>query len=153
MGDLQPRLDDVTDGVADLDAIAHLERTAIGHHVAGDDVGDRRRRPEREDDAEEQRDALERGAAGAWNVGIGDNERKRHDRDAHDLIGRLRPVGFEIGEPDGALAHRLEEEAEESQHHTNDEEQHNQEDQARDVIDNPAAHHLQRSQREAEHVL
>ena len=33
---------DVAERVADLDPIAHLEGAPVGHHVAGDDVGDRR---------------------------------------------------------------------------------------------------------------
>ena len=90
---LEPRLDHVADGVADLDAIADLERAPIRHHVAGDDVGDRRRRAEREHDADEQRDALERGRLRAGDVRIGDDRGRSDDRDADDLVGRLRPFG------------------------------------------------------------
>jgi hypothetical protein len=39
---LKARLDDVADGIANLDAIANLERSSVRHHVAGNDVRDGR---------------------------------------------------------------------------------------------------------------
>src|SRR6185503_15997016 len=63
----------------DLDAIADLQRAAVGQHVAGEDVRDGRGRPEREDDADEDRNALERLGLRTRDVGIRHDERKGDD--------------------------------------------------------------------------
>ena len=122
--DLQPHLDHVAHGVADLHAVADLEGAAVGHHVAGDDVRDRGRGSQREDDADEERDALERVRLGTRDVGIGDDQPERDDGDPGDLVGRLRPVRVEVGELHRAAADRLEEQADEPEHQSNDEEEH-----------------------------
>ena len=110
---LEPHLGHVAHRVADLDAVAEPERPPVGHGVAGDQVGDGRGRAHREEDPEEDREALEGIRARARDVRVRHDQSERDDGDAQKLVGRLGPFPLEARERDLAAPDRGEEQADE----------------------------------------
>ena len=90
---------------------------------------------------------------GPGNVGKRDDQREGHDHHAHDLVGRLRPLGIESMERHASLTDRVEEQADHPQCDANEDEQDQEERQARDVLHEPEDDHAPRRQREPHHVL
>ncbi len=102
MGDLQPHLRHIPDHLVDLDAVADLESTAIDRRVSGNQIGDGGGRSERENDAQQDRHALEGLRLRTGHVRIGHDDRERDDDQAEDPEGRHRPVRIESGVADRA---------------------------------------------------
>jgi hypothetical protein len=96
----QVLLHNITDGVGDLDAVSRTEGEHVGQHHTGDDVRHGRGRPEREQDAEEDRNPLEGGGVRTRQVREHDDRREGDHQEPHDLEGGLGPLLVESGEPD-----------------------------------------------------
>ena len=118
--DEQRVLDDVTDGVADLHALARPERAHVGEHDACHDVRHGRRRAERDEHAQKEPDALEGLRLRAGEVRIGRHCRQRQNQEARDLVGRVGPLGMEPPDPDRAALDRIEEQPRQANHPTRD---------------------------------
>ena len=94
--DEQRRLDDVPLGLANPHAVAHLERAGVREDRAGDHVRNRRARRQRDQQAEEDRHALERRRLRPRDIGERRDERERDHEDAQEVEGRCRPLGREV---------------------------------------------------------
>jgi hypothetical protein len=134
---LKAHLHHVAQDVADLHPVADLERAPVDHAVAGDHVRHDGRRAERQHQAEEERQPLERLAVRPGDVRIGHDEGEGDDEDAGDAVRRPRPLAIEAAEADDAAVDALEEQEEEAETDPRQHEQDGEEDEIRQVHDEP----------------
>ena len=103
-GDHGTALQHRAQGVADADHVADPEGPHVGEQQPVQEVRDDARGAERDDDAEEDGDALEGGAGRARDVGERDHRPGDDEHDRDDAAGRARPLRVEALDHAGPLS-------------------------------------------------
>ncbi len=129
---------------ADAHPVAHVEGARVEQHEAGHEIRDRGAGTERDQNAEEDRNALDRVGVRARQVREHQRERQRDDERARDLEGGRRPFALEVLDLDVARPDGVEERAHAAQDHARAETDDDQDHQVGQIVDDRVGRALER---------